>query len=189
MLDQLCRKRPAATIALLLTRAEEDGFMGAIAAALYPKLLRKTDRIVAIETSAAQPFAPQGAGCVIRIGDRTSIFNSQISYFLTEQAQQLAKKDKTFKYQRALMPGGTCEATVYDVYGFLAGSICIPLGNYHNMDRKAKKIAAEFVDLNDWKNMVKLFIAVAQAGHTFEPGHAILKKKLEARFEKLRKYF
>ena len=34
------------------------------------------------------------------------------------------------------MPGGTCEATVYDVYGFTAARICVALGNYHNMDRE-----------------------------------------------------
>jgi len=42
------------------------------------------------------------------------------------------------------MPGGTCEATVYDVYGFTAGSICVALGNYHNMDREKMKIGPEY---------------------------------------------
>ena len=183
MLRQLARKPPATPVAVLLTRAEEVGFIGAIAAARRPQLLRKTDRLIAIEGSAAQTYAPQGAGCIVRIGDRTSVFNSAISYFITAQAETLAKADKSFKYQRALMPGGTCEATVYDVYGFLAGSICVPLGNYHNMDRTTGKIAAEFIDVNDWTSMVKLFVAIARNGHAFEPGHAELKKKLLARFE------
>src|SRR4029079_13986806 len=104
MLDDLRRKPPAAPVAGLLTRAEEEGFVGAIAASLKPKLLRKTDRIIAIETSAMQPYAQQGAGTIIRVGDRTSIFNSQLTYFLTQQAEALAKRDKSFKYQRALMP-------------------------------------------------------------------------------------
>src|SRR5438309_1997885 len=83
------------------------------AASRHPELLRKSDLLIAIETSAMQPYAKQGDGCVIRIGDRTSVFNSSISYFITEVAERLARKDKTFKHQRALMPGGTCEATVY----------------------------------------------------------------------------
>jgi len=66
MLDDLRRKPPAAPVAVLLTRAEEEGFVGAIAASLKPKLLRKTDRIIAIETSAMQPYAPQGQGAIIR---------------------------------------------------------------------------------------------------------------------------
>jgi endoglucanase len=187
MLDDLRRKPPAAPVAVLLTRAEEEGFVGAVAASLKPKLLRKTDRIIAIETSAMQPYAPQGAGVIIRVGDRTSIFNSQLTYFLTQQAEALAKRDKSFKYQRALMPGGTCEATVYDVYGFTAAAICVALGNYHNMDRARKRIGPEYIDLTDWRNMVKLFVQVARTGHTYEPGHKPLKQRIEKRFGKLKR--
>ncbi|MDQ3441529.1 MAG: hypothetical protein M3478_14395, partial [Planctomycetota bacterium] len=186
MLDELRRKPAASPVAVLLTRAEEEGFIGAIAASIKPKLLRKTDRIIAIETSAMQPYAPQGKGTIIRVGDKTSIFNSQLTYFLTEQAETLAKRDKSFAYQRALMPGGTCEATVYDVYGFTAASICVALGNYHNMDRAKKKIGPEYIDLADWRNMVKLFVQVARNGHTFEPGHKALRQRVEKRFAKLK---
>ena len=186
MLDEFRRKPPASPVAVLLTRAEEEGFIGAIAASIKPRLLRKSDRIIAIETSAMQPYAPQGEGAIIRVGDKTSIFNSQLTYFLTEQAAALAKRDKTFRYQRALMPGGTCEATVYDVYGFTAASICVALGNYHNMDRAKKKIGPEYIDLNDWRNMVKLFMQVARNGHTFAPGHKPLRNRIEKRFAKLK---
>lgn len=186
MLDQLAKRPPTAPVAVLLTRAEEEGFVGAIAACLEPQLLRKTDRIIAIETSAEQPFAPQGAGAIIRVGDRTSIFNSGLTYFLQTQAAELAKRDKSSKHQRALMPGGTCEATVYDIYGFTAASICVALGNYHNMDRAKKRIGPEYIDVNDWQNMVKLFVHVARNGHTYEEGHPALKARVEKRFRKLR---
>jgi len=188
MLDQLHRKLPEAPIAVLLTRAEEEGFIGAIAASLHPELLRKNDRIIAIECSARQTYAPQGEGAIIRVGDKTSIFNSQLTYFLTEQAEALGKKDKAFKHQRALMPGGTCEATVYDVYGFTAASICVALGNYHNMDREKKKIGPEYIDTNDWLSMVKLFVAIARNGHLFEPGHGALKARVEKRFQTLKQF-
>ena len=79
MIDRLAKNPPNAPVAVLLTRAEEEGFIGALGAALEPKLLRKTDRIIAIETSAEQPFAPQGKGAIIRIGDNTSVFNSALS--------------------------------------------------------------------------------------------------------------
>lgn len=184
MIAELSRRPPKSTVAVLLTRAEEEGFIGAMAASLNPKLLRKSDRLVAIECSAMQPYAPQGKGAIIRIGDRTSVFNSDLSYFITQQAAALANKDKAFQYQRALMPGGTCEATVYDVYGFAAASICVALGNYHNMDQATKRIAPEYIDLSDWHNMVKLFVRIARAGHEYEPGHKLLKARLEKRFEK-----
>jgi len=186
MLEELVRRPCQSPVAVLLTRAEEEGFIGAVAAAKRPKLLRKTDRMIAIETSAQQPYAPLGAGAVIRVGDKSSIFNSSLSYFMTHQAEALAKKDSTFKFQRALMPGGTCEATVYDIYGFMAGSICVALGNYHNMDRRKKKPGAEYIDLEDWKNMVKLFVHLARTGHEYEPGHGLLKERIEKRFERLK---
>jgi endoglucanase len=187
MIDLLARRPPKAPVAVLLTRAEEEGFIGAIAASLEPRLLRKSDRIIAIETSAEQPYAPQGNGAIVRIGDKTSVFNSALSYFITQQAEALKKKDRSFKYQRALMPGGTCEATVYDVYGFVAGSICVALGNYHNMDKQRKKIAPEYIDLADWNNMVKLFVQVARSGHRFQPGHKALRRRIEKRFNKLKR--
>jgi endoglucanase len=178
MLHQLHAARIGGPVAVLLTRGEEDGFVGGLAAVHLKTLLREDDRIVAIECSAMQPYAPQGKGAIIRIGDKTSVFNSAISYFITQQAEKLAGRDNTFAYQRALMPGGTCEATVYDAFGYMAGSICVALGNYHNMDREKGKIGPEYIDINDWQNMVKLFVAVARAGHEFSPGHAELKAKL-----------
>src|SRR5262249_50394932 len=53
MLDELTRK-PAtkSPVAVLLTRAEEEGFVGAIAAVKSPKLLKKSDRVIAIECSS-----------------------------------------------------------------------------------------------------------------------------------------
>ena len=185
MLDELKTRPPVATVAVLLTRAEEEGFIGAIAASRHPRLLRKSDRVIAIECSAVQPYAPLGKGAIIRVGDRTSVFNSGLTYFLTREAGKLAARDKTFAYQRALMPGGTCEATVYDIYGFTAASICVPLGTYHNMDVARKKIAAEYIDLKDWRSMVKLFVHVARTGHTYAPGHGRLKARVDERFNKL----
>jgi endoglucanase len=189
MLDRLSRSRagPRAPVVGRAPRAVDVGFSGAVPASRDVALLRRTDRIIAIECSALQPYAPQGKGVIIRVGDRTSIFHSALTYFLTQQAAALQKKDRTFRYQRALMPGGTCEATVYDVYGFTAASICVPLGNYHNMDREKKRIGPEYIDLNDWRNMVKLFVQVARNGHTFEPGHKALKQRIEKRFAKLKK--
>jgi endoglucanase len=179
-------KPPAVPVGVLLTRAEEEGFVGACAAVLKPRLLKKTDRIIAIECSAAQPYAPLGKGVIIRVGDKTSIFNSGLTYFLTQQAEALTKKDRTFQYQRALMPGGTCEATVYDAFGYTAAAVCIPLGNYHNMDRDKKRIGPEYIDVSDWRNMVKLFVQVARNGGAFDPQNSALKKRVTARYEKLK---
>jgi endoglucanase len=187
MLDQLHARPPRGTVGVLLTRGEEEGFIGALAAVLEPKLLKKSDRIISIECSAIQPYARQGDGVILRVGDRTSIFNSQLMYWMTTEAQALAGEDKRFKYQRALMPGGSCEGTVFDAWGYVTGAACVALGNYHNMDREKKRIGPEYVDVNDWNNMVKLFVQLAKKSHEFETGMRTLKRRLEKRFAMLRK--
>ena len=188
MIDAVHRSSSKVNVAVLLTRAEEEGFVGAIAAVLKPKLLRKSDRIIAIECSAEQPYARQGDGVIIRVGDKTAIFNSSLTYFLTEQAEALAKKDKSFKFQRALMPGGTCEATVYDAWGYSAAAVCVPLGNYHNMDRAKKKIAAEYIDIGDWTNMVKLFVHLARTGNEFRRDNSVLRARVMKRYNRLKRH-
>jgi hypothetical protein len=54
------------------------------------------------------------------------------------------------------------------------------------MDVKKKKIGPEYVDLNDWRSMVQLFVHLARVGHTYEPGHKLLKARVEKRFGKLK---
>ena len=176
------------SVAVLLTRAEEEGFIGAIAAVLRPKLLRKTDRIIAIECSAEQSYAQQGNGVIIRVGDKTSIFNSALTYFLTQQSESLAKKDKSFKFPASTPCPAACEATVYDAYGCTAAAVCVPLGNYHNMDRAKKKIGPEYINVNDWKNMVKLFVHLTKNGDQYSADNSELKKRMEKRFLRLEKF-
>lgn len=174
--------------AVLLTRAEEDGFIGAIAAARDGKLIRRTDALLSLECSAQQPVAQQGKGVVIRVGDKVSVFDSGLTYQITQIAQGLAAKHKHkhFAYQRALMPGGTCEATAFDAYGYRAAALCIPLGNYHNMVPGQKKIAAEYIHLGDWQCMVDLLTAIGSQPPAGDLG--ALKVRLEKRFARLRKY-
>lgn len=188
-LDLLRRKPPATTVAVLLTRAEEVGFVGAIAAVKGGRLLRKSDRIVSIETSAEQPVAVRGKGVVLRVGDYTSVFHSGLSYFLARCAEALAKSKKGFAYQRALMPGGTCEGTVFDAFGHIAAAVCVPLGNYHNMDRARGRTGPEFISTSDWRNMVELFVDVARHLHEFDGTHAALRRQLDERLEKHRHLF
>ena len=176
--------RPAACdVCALLTRGEEEGFVGALASVIEPTLLRSDDRVVSIETSAEQPVAVQGQGVVLRVGDRSSIFHSAFSRFFVESAEALKRDDSSFRFQRALMPGGTCEGTVFDAWGYTAAAVCIPLGNYHNMDRARSHIAAEHVHVDDWQNMVRLFVHAARNAHTFDGTHASLKARLAKRFE------
>ena len=169
----------AGDLCVLLTRGEEVGFVGALAVVKHKTLLRKSDLVISIECSAQQPVAKQGNGVVLRVGDRTSIFNSALSHFIHQLATKKNEKDKTFKFQRALMPGGTCEATAFDAFGYTAAAVCVPLGNYHNMNTATKKLAPETVHLDDWHAMVELFVDLAAEVHSFNPRNPELKKKLD----------
>lgn len=185
---------PTSDVAVLLTRCEEVGFIGALAAATdKPKLLSEShDNLIAIECSAAQPYAPIGQGVVIRVGDKTSIFNSSLTAHLTTTAQRRAETPSRpsstppFQYQRALMPGGTCESTVYDAFGYHAAAVCIPLGNYHNMNRSTLRLAPEFVSVADFLSLTTLLADLAHTNPSYQPGHRPLKQRLTTRFRQHR---
>jgi endoglucanase len=186
-LDRLSRSAPAANVCALLTRAEEQGFIGAIGAVRDGTLLRRDDLVISIETSAEQPVALQGNGVVVRVGDRVSVFDTALTGYLVECAERLAKKSKTFAHQRALMPGGACEATVLCAHGYTAAAACVPLGNYHNMDKARKRIAAEHIHVGDWKCMVSLFEEAGRSLATFDAEQKSLKKRLDDRFDQFEK--
>lgn len=141
------------------TRAEEVGFVGALAVARSRRLPRDA-RIVAIEASKALPHAPQGGGPILRVGDRTSIFDDGLTRWIARVGVELAgPKGARFAWQRRLMDGGTCESTAYQLYGYRCAAMCLPLGNYHNMsDRGATpRIAAETIRLSDLVGLVRFF--------------------------------
>lgn len=187
-LELASAQRGGPPAAVLVTRGEEEGFVGAIAAVRGRKLLKKSDRIVSIECSAEQPHAKQGDGMIVRVGDRTSVFHSAFTRFIATRADVLKKEDPAFKFQRALMPGGTCEATVFDAFGHTAAAVCVPLGNYHNMNAATGKIAAENVDLRDWQSLVRLLTDLCLRHGDYDGGHGELRKLLIARHAKFTRY-
>ena len=77
-------------------------------------------------------------------------------------AGDLAAAEKNFRWQRKLMAGGTCEASAYQAYGFIATCLCLPLGNYHNMNETKGRIDAEVISLSDYRGLIRLLVATAQ---------------------------
>ena len=57
-------------------RAEEIGFHGALAVAAK-RGVPKNSLIVSLETSRELPGVKMGQGVILRVGDRTSIFDSE----------------------------------------------------------------------------------------------------------------
>ncbi len=175
-------------VAGLFTRAEEVGFVGALAVARGRRLPART-RLVAIEASKALPDAPQGAGPILRVGDRTSIFDDGLTRWIARVGAQLAgPRGRRFAWQRKLMDGGTCESTAYQLYGHRCAAMCLPLGNYHNMGEDGR-IRAESIRLSDLVGLVRFFEGmVRRDGDSPRAGRIDpLRERLERRFRRGRR--
>ena len=150
---------------VLLTRAEEMGFVGAIHAAVTGSIPAGA-RLLSIETSRASGDAPLGGGPVIRVGDAVTVFDQVLTNRISR-----AVAGSGLRHQRKLMVGGACEATAFGVYGYLATGLCLPLGNYHNMGNLDEVEAGtgearpmlEEVSLDDFHGLVDLLLIAAEA--------------------------
>jgi putative aminopeptidase FrvX len=158
-LIELRRRRAHVNVIGVISRAEEIGFQGALAVAASGAL-PKQSLIVSLETSKELPGVKMGNGVILRIGDKTSIFDSAAMRFLAEVAADLKGKEKSFQFQRGLMSGGTCEATAYQEFGYQTAAVCVALGNYHNCAPN-HRIKAEYVSIADACGMVDLLTAAA----------------------------
>jgi len=175
---QIVQESAVADVTAVFSRAEEVGFVGAMAVA-RGKLLPAHCKVISIENSKALPDARIGDGPIVRVGDRSSIFDPEITAGLITCAEGLVKKNKKFLFQRRLMYGGSCEGTAYRIYHYQTGAMCLPLGNYHNMS-KSGKIRAEYVDLRDLKGLISLLNQYAKY-----LGAQIADKELKKRLDEI----
>lgn len=149
------------SVGALFTRAEEVGFAGALAWVRTTAFPRSAT-IVNLEMSNARAHTPLGAGPILRVGDRISTFDPAVTEALEEAARGLERRERGFRWQRALMDGGACEATVYAHAGFRAGALCLPLRNYHNHAPRGG-VATEYVHEDDARNLLLWMEAYARA--------------------------
>lgn len=182
-LDQAARREGrrafARPVRLFFTRAEEVGFIGTIAA-VRENSVPKDARVLLLENSRSFPDSPIGAGPIVRVGDRISIFSPRLTDAIAKRAEELAggpsiprATDKAisraWKWQRKLMVGGACEASVFCAAGYQATCVCLALGNYHNMTNLTEvqagtyqgipPIAREYISLSDFEGLVDLLVA------------------------------
>ncbi|MEM1213216.1 MAG: M20/M25/M40 family metallo-hydrolase [Planctomycetota bacterium] len=175
--DLLRKNASPPDVRLLFTRAEEVGFIGALAVARGRSIPRKS-RLLCLENSKAFAESPLGAGPIVRVGDRTSVFTPALTDAVARVATRLAAEDESFQWQRKLMPGGTCEATAFNAFGYAATCLCLPLANYHNMApappevasvsttktnarQPLARIAPESIHLDDYHGLIRLLAATA----------------------------
>ncbi len=189
VMDRLRAKPGAAYVRLLFTRAEEIGFIGAIAACKLGTMPEGA-RVIALENSRSFAESPIGGGPIVRVGDRLSVFHPGLTGAVAKVAESLAQRHphsgtpgmsesasespgSAFCWQRRLMPGGACEASAYQSYGYESTCVCLPLGNYHNMadlERvqandadavAAARVGPEIISVSDYLNMNALLEACA----------------------------
>ncbi|HBS28588.1 MAG TPA: hypothetical protein DEB06_03855 [Phycisphaerales bacterium] len=183
--DRLRAEPRAAHVRLLFTRAEEVGFIGAIAACKH-ETMPKDARVIALENSRSFPTdSPIGGGPIVRVGDRLSTFSPALTGAVARVAEAIASSGggaggavapggaHPYRWQRKLMPGGACEATAFQAWGYEATCVCLPLGNYHNManlqsvqdgDAQAvahAQVAREFISISDYRGMIELLVRCA----------------------------
>ena len=182
-LDQLLIKKVPTRAGLLLTRAEEVGFVGTLAA-LKENYLDSEALYINIECSSVKAGAQMGAGPIIRVGDRMSIFNPEITAALAACAEELQTKS-SFHYQRKLMDSGSCEATPMVHQGLQTGAVALPLGNYHNIGENSLK--SEQIAVSDALHLVDLFVYLVQreggALGALKQGRETLTLSLDKRFK------
>ena len=182
-IDRLARSAAGAEGYFLFTRAEEVGFIGALAACRLKTIPRRCF-VVAVENSSELPGAHMGAGPILRVGDRATIFSPAVTAHCRAVADKLTAS-KRFHYQRKLMDGGMCESTAYCELGYEATGVCLALGNYHNMNVKRKRISPEYVDLDDFNNLVKWFVELCKPQNRYTGRDPTLR----ARFNKLNRQY
>ncbi len=180
-LDRARRRPRLRHFGVLLTRAEEVGFVGAIAAARSGSLDPGT-RILSIECSRAFDDSPIGGGPIVRVGDASSVFDHRLTNLIADAARA-----RGIRHQRKLMAGGSCEATAFVAYGYAATGLCLPLGNYHNMGHLDEvergqghaRPMLEVVSRHDFHGLVDLLLAATEALE----GESDLRARIERRFE------
>lgn len=180
VLDRLKKQRAEADLWGVFTRAEEVGLVGA-SGIVDARTAPKRVPLIVLETSKALPGAEIGKGPVIRVGDRLCIFDSRVEYAIHQTAQNMHQQDRAFRFQRQLMSGGTCEASVYVLHGFTVGALAFPLGNYHNQSKRWP--AQEYISISDAEGMIDLCTAIALSPPSGET-RTSMKRRFEESFKR-----
>jgi putative aminopeptidase FrvX len=159
LLRQLALSGARGHVHALFSRAEEIGFAGALAA-LKSKTPLAPMPTLSLETSQARGFARVDGGPVVRVGDRLSVFDSRVTHWLETAFRDLQEQKPSAFFQRLLMGGGTCEASVFHRAGLPTGALCVALNNYHNMG-PGTSIRSESISLRDIQGLYDFLFFLA----------------------------
>ena len=119
---RLSKARAKVNLTVLLNRAEEVGFVGALDM-IRSGILSAHDSYLSIESSRELPGSKPGKGPTIRLGDKATAFDPNLTALLDDAAEVLRKRGT--KVQRLRLTGGTCEATAYLAFGYESGGVAL----------------------------------------------------------------
>lgn len=168
-LDVVRTRKRLSHVGVLLTVAEEVGFVGAIGACKHRSVPRSS-RLICLENSRSFAESPIGGGPILRVGDRISVFEPRLTNRIGAIMLEYQKRHPEFRWQRKLMPGGACEATTFSSYGYESTCICLPLGNYHNMTdidgvaagKRPARVGPEQISVDDYHGMIAMLVLCAE---------------------------
>ena len=135
-------------------------------------------------TSGATAAPPQPRPAMYR-QPQTSVFDPAANRFLEQVANATKERGKPLSFQRALMSGGTCEATVYQEFGYQTAAVCVALGNYHNCGNR-HTIRAEYVSAEDLSSMATLLAEAARRLRDFDELAGRLPTRLQGLLQEAR---
>lgn len=151
---ELERTSFAVDVTAVFTRAEETGLYGARLVAEDGSIPRDAI-VVSVEASRALPHARASGGIVLRTGDLHNTFTNDAERYLRAAAERLGRDG--IPTQRALLDGGTCEASTFVVHGWATTAIALPNVNYHNRGPD-DRFAPEIVHLGDLRSGIALLV-------------------------------
>ncbi len=166
----------------LFTRAEEVGFAGAVGLARSGWLAQENVTVISLETSSERLPAKMGDGPIVRVGDKTSVFDHVVTAELMSAAERAG-----ITVQRCLMSGGSCEATAFRLYGVRCGALCVALGNYHNCGPD-ERIESEYVSTGDVRGLTALCVELVRHPDGLPDPDEILRHRIEERLLQYQSY-
>ncbi|MDP9266232.1 MAG: hypothetical protein M3O91_08990 [Chloroflexota bacterium] len=158
-LEALAAERAAFDVHAVFTRAEEPGLFGARLIAAEGGIPADA-YVVSLEASRALQHAPAGRGIVIRVGDFHNTFSNQAERYLRVAQERLFLRG--IPTQRALLTGGTCEASAFVRLGWTATGVALPNTNYHNAGPE-DRFVPEVVRLSDLMSGIALLVEATTA--------------------------
>jgi putative aminopeptidase FrvX len=159
LLNRLCTE-DRIDVGVVFTRAEEAGFGGTLCMLDEPELpalFPEHPVFISVEISSEREWIQPGDGAIIRVGDARTVFDSHTTNLMAELAEKQGLNSR-----RALMDGGTCEATPFCRAGYRAGGICVPVRHYHNMNLSDGTIVAEMISNSDLEDMTELAVQLSR---------------------------